>query len=270
MKYSTMTYTFTRQKDRYDMDRMLAFTARHMDGMDVVGLQDTPAEEWRQRADDLGIPIVCHTFFCGDLPSADPEKRRQGLDAAKRGIDAAVVLGAPVAMIPTMTHDDLDRAARRRAWIDGLSEAIGFAESAGIVLTVENFPGDRSPFVLASDFLEARAAIPGLQLTYDNGNAASGEDPAASFRACAPYVVHAHFKDWVVSDEPREGYRPMLDGRFYKAALIGEGAIPHAACLAAMREAGYSGYVNIEYEGNEYDPLDATRRAVEFLRGLEG
>lgn len=263
-----MSYTFTRQKDVYDVDKMLAFTAEYMDGIDLVGLQDITPEEWRKRLDDLGVPVVCHTFFCGELPSADPEKRQQAVDEAKRGIDAAVVLGAPVAMIPTMGPAELDRDTARRRWMEGLKAVVGHATQAGITLTVENFPGDKSAFVLASDFLEAQAEIPELRLTYDNGNAGSGEDPAASFRRSAPYVVHAHFKDWTIVAEPREGYRPMLDGRFYKAALIGEGDIPHAACLAAMRNAGYAGYINIEYEGNDYDPQDATRRAVEYLRGL--
>ena len=37
---------------------------------------------------------------------------------------------------------------------------------------------------------------------------------------------------------------------------------------AAMKQAGYAGYINIEYEGNKYTPAEATRRAAATLRRL--
>jgi sugar phosphate isomerase/epimerase len=110
--------------------------------------------------------------------------------------------------------------------------------------------------------------VPGLKVTYDNGNAAGGEDPAESFRKCAAHVAHAHFKDWDIRDTLADGYRAMLDGRYGKAALIGEGSVNQKACLAAMRAAGYQGCINLEYEGNVYTPAEACRRAAAYLRGL--
>jgi len=50
--------------------------------------------------------------------------------------------------------------------------------------------------------------------------------------------------------------------------LIGEGIVPHKACLAAMKKDGYKGYINIEYENNKYPPDEATRRATSYLNGL--
>ena len=91
-----------------------------------------------------------------------------------------------------------------------------------------------------------------------------GEDPAASFARCAAHVIHAHFKDWVRA-APGAGME-ALDGRRYTPALIGEGVVDQKACLAAMQSAGYGGHINIEYEGNQYLPDDATRRAARCLR----
>ena len=116
----------------------------------------------------------------------------------------------------------------------------------------------------ADDVLQAIAAAPGLKLTFDSGNAFTGEDPVQSFVRCAEHTVHAHFKDWLVVSEGQG--RQMLDGRFYQSALIGEGVLDHAACLRAMRAAGYTGYINIEYEANDYAPDEANRRAAAFLR----
>jgi sugar phosphate isomerase/epimerase len=137
-----------------------------------------------------------------------------------------------------------------------------------VVLTIENFPGCASAFVTAADFHAAKRRVPGLKLTFDSGNAAGGEDPVASFRACAADIVHVHLKDWTVRDTPAEGYVPMLNGKHFRPALIGEGDMPTAAVWQAMREAGYRGFVNIEYEGNQIPAAEAMRRAVDYLRDL--
>lgn len=268
MKYSMMSYTVARQKDHFDLKKMLKLTAEIMDGIDFVTLYGEKAEDLRKMTDDLGIPVVCHTFLPAGLPSLDPVERQAGIDACKRGIEAAVTLGAPVIMLPT-PGGTIPRDELRRNWISGLKEVIGFAKKANIVMTIENFPGIESPFVIADDVLEAIDAVPGLELTFDSGNAASGENPVESFKRCARHVVHAHFKDFYIVDVKTEGWRPMLDGRYYRSALIGEGKVDNAGCLKAMKEAGYSGYINIEYEANKYDPYEGTRRAVEYLRRVE-
>jgi sugar phosphate isomerase/epimerase len=125
-----------------------------------------------------------------------------------------------------------------------------------------------SAFVTAADFFEAQKEIPQLRLTFDDGNAASGEDPVESFKKCREFVVHAHFKDWNILSSPAEGYRQMLDGKYYQPALIGEGNVNTIGCWKAMRDAGYNGYVNIEYEGNDIKADVAVARAATFLRNI--
>lgn len=270
IKISMMSYTMSRQKESFDLREMLKLTAElNLDGIDFVRLHDTPARELRKMTDDLGIPVVCHTFFAS-LNHATSAERQPALDAVKEGVEAAVELGAPTVMIPTPNKGDtFTRDQARSNWIEGLKEAKPIADEAGVTLTVENFPGANSPFVLADDVLHAVNEVPGLKLTFDSGNAGSGEDPATSFQECSDYVVHAHFKDWYRSDSPDEGYRQMLDGRYYKSALIGEGVIDHKSVMRAMKAAGYNGCVNIEYEGNEYAADDAVRRATDYLRRLD-
>ncbi len=69
-----------------------------------------------------------------------------------------------------------------------------------------------------------------------------------------------------MADEPADGYRRMLDGKYYRPALIGEGTVDHRACIQAMEECGYSGCVNIEYEGDKYNPYEGIRKAAKYLR----
>lgn len=265
MKFSMMSYTMARRPDLFSVRGMLELTRElALDGIDFVTLHEMPAPELKSLVDDFGIPVVCHTFMA-DLTASDPRERQAGLDAVKQGIENAVALGTTRTMIPTPGKMGQSREVTRRNIIAGLQDVADFARQAGVTLTVENFPGAGSPFVIADDVLEAIREVPGMGLTFDNGNVfTGGEDPADSFRRCAGHVVHAHFKDWHIA-EPDAGLLG-LDGRWYRGGLIGEGLVDQGSCLKAMCDAGYDGYINIEYEGDVYTPAEATRKALAWLR----
>ena len=162
----------------------------------------------------------------------------------------------------------MERDDFRRFWISALKQVAPLTDDAKLVLTIENFPGNKSAFIIADDYFEAKAEIPQLKLTYDNGNAAEGEDPVESFKKCAADVVHVHFKDRYIKNELTEGYRRTISGTYIKSALIGEGDVDTPACVNALRDYGYDGYINLEYEGDKYDGPESVRRMVEYLRSL--
>ena len=237
------------------------------DGIDWVTTHGIEPAEIRRAMDGHGLKTVCYTFGASGLNCDSFAGRCAGVDTVRATIETAVVLGADKVMLVTPGNAKIPRDISRRNYIRGLQECAGFARQAGVSITIENFPGPDSPFVISSDAQEAFREVPGLKLTYDNGNIAlGGEDPAVSFTRCAAHVAHAHFKDWDRMP-PGQG-REALDGRRYMPALIGEGMIDHKSCLAAMQAAGYTGYINIEYENNKYPADEATRRAAKHLRGL--
>lgn len=264
MKLSLMSYTFWRQPN-FDFARMCRLGQElGIDGVDVVTLQKQTVDEIRRHLQEHHLRAVCYTFPGSQFAQADAESRKTGLAEVRQAMQVARALGTDKTMLVTPGVGGVPRETTRRNYIDGLKEAVKIAADAGIILTIENFPGEPSPFVTADDVLEAIAAAPGLKLTYDNGNAFTGEDPAKSFERCARHAVHAHFKDWTETPAG-EGMR-MLNGRSYRGALIGEGSVDQKACLRAMQAAGYAGYINIEYENNAYTPEDATRKAAVHLR----
>lgn len=271
MKLSVMSYTFSRQgwkKDgRFDLEGMCRVAQElGIDGADIVTTHELKPQEIRKVLSDSGIAPVCYTFLVTALNAATAAERRAGVDQVKSGVEFAAAIGAKLVMLVTPGQNSVPRDVARGQYIQGLQESADFARQAGIMASIENFPGADSPFVIAADILEAIRAVPGLKLTFDNGNALQGEDPASSFSRCAKYVVHAHFKDWAIT-EPGKGTKG-LDGRYYEGALIGEGIVPHRACLEAMKRADYRGYINLEYEGNKYPPDKATRRAAKYLQAL--
>ena len=59
-----------------------------------------------------------------------------------------------------------------------------------------------------------------------------------------------------------------LDGRFRRPVLVGDGEVDQIGGLAALKEIGYGGYINFEYEGSEWTPRDATIEGVRRMREM--
>ena len=263
MKLCMMTYTMARQGFGVEDFIKTAIDCK-MDGIDWVTTYGRDPKELKNMSHDAGLEIACHTFMADKFLAGE----NAWLDDIKQSIEDAVVLGAPIVMIPTCSKPDMDRDAFRDMWIEGLKQIAPLTDDAGLILTVENFPGKLSGFVTADDFFKTKAEVPQLKLTYDDGNASTGEEPIESFKRCADDVVHAHFKDWNISDTPKEGYYQMLNGKYFKSALISQGDVDSAGVWKAMKEYGYKGFINIEYEGNDIKADKATQIAVDYLRSL--
>ena len=255
-----MSYTMMRQKIFTVADCVRVAAELGMDGIDWVTTYGEDPKLLKKMSDDAGLPVAAHTFFIRNKDSAD------FIGTVERSLDDACILGAPVVMVvPNAFPEVTDPAENRRRWCDVLAAAAPLAEARGIAMSVENFPGVSSAFVTAADFHEAKAAVPSLKLTYDGGNAATGEDPVESLKSYIGDVVHVHFKDWKFSDT--QGNMKMTNGKFGTPALIGEGDVDNRAILRTLEEADYKGYINIEYENNDYRADEAVKRALAYLKG---
>ena len=261
MKLSMMTYTLMRQGGFTPVDCVRVAAELKMEGIDWVTTYGEDPALLRKMSEDAGLTVAAHTFFL---------RLKEGetlAGVAERSLDNACILGAPVVMIPPCPLAGVEsREENHKRWCDMLAEVAPLAEARDLVLTVENFPGPLSPFVTAEDFYKAKAIIPSLKLTFDNGNAATGEDQLASLERCFPDIAHVHLKDWDRSETEAEGMRQMLDGAYYRPALIGEGAIDSVATVKALEKAGYQGFINIEYENNKYRADEGVKKVLEYLR----
>ncbi|MBI3944760.1 MAG: sugar phosphate isomerase/epimerase [Armatimonadetes bacterium] len=270
MKIAMMTYTMARGRKKgeaFDVEGLCRFTRElGLEGVDWVTTYEHDPREVRRIMDDHGLRTVCYTFFC-DLNFPTAAERRPGLDTFRRGIEAAVALGADKVMLPVSGKSGCTREESFRNVVQGLHEAVILAEEAGVTTTVENFPHPLSPFIVSDDVNRAIREVPQLRVTFDNGNVVTGGESAADgFRKSAPYVVHAHFKDFQSCPEGTPGAHICLDGKYRRAVLVGDGDVDQVACVQAMREHGYQGYINFEYEGSDLSPRDATIEGVRRMR----
>ncbi len=234
-----------------------------MEAIDWVTTHNAPASELRKRCDDAGLPVIAHTPLLRGFIEESPD----ALDEFKRSVDDALTLGAPLMMVPPFAHKRIMAPEEdRRLWIEHYRMMLPVARRAGLTLTFESTALDRSPIVTADESLEVLRAVPGLRLTFDNGNVATAENDADAFRRVRDYVDHVHFKDWIITDHPIPGGDRKRDGRYYTLALIGKGNIDFHATWKAMRESGYAGYVNLETCAPDGNLPEALKRICDALR----
>ena len=201
--------------------------------------------ELKRQTFRLGLDIsgtAVGNDFCH--PSG-PERDKQ-IALVKQWVDRAELLGAPVIRIFSgNTKKGMDETEARRLAIDAIEECCHYAGQHGVFLALENHGG-------------LTAAIDGLlqlvqsvksewfAVNLDTGNFNSA-DPYADLARLAPYAVNVQVK---VAMHPAGGQKEPADLK--RLATI-------------LRDAGYRGYIVLEYEEPE-DPRQACPRYMDQIR----
>lgn len=204
---------------------------------------------------------------------AKPEAADREAELAKIrfGVDEAVRYGATVVRVfagdvaPGITFE------QAREWIvEGLAQASTYAHDKNVRLALENHGklagrGDQVRGLI--DDVRARSGNDALGANPDTGNFLLVNQP--SHEAIAQVAAMAnmvHFKDFRPAPEGHEGFAyTALDGSRFVGTAVGEGAVDLGACIQALKDAGFSGWLSVEYEGEE-DPMVAVPRSIENAR----
>lgn len=210
----------------------------------------------------LGLDLMGYSTHQGFL-SPDPAKRKENIDITLASLRRAADLGIPTMRINTGrwgTSKDFDELMANRGiepalpghtdedgfpWvIDAIAEVTKEAEKLGVVLGLENHWGlGRLPEGV--DRIVKAVNSPWLQVTLDTGNFL--EDPYDKIAALAPRAVLVQAKTYFGG-----GTWYTLDLDYPRIGQI-------------IREAGFRGYVSLEFEGKE-DPATAIPKSLELLR----
>ncbi|MBS0263477.1 MAG: sugar phosphate isomerase/epimerase [Planctomycetes bacterium] len=182
--------------------------------------------------------------FC--LP-AGPE-RDQTLAHTRKWIDYAALMGAPVIRIfagtvPKGSSED-EAIARCAA---GINESLEYAARKGVCLALENHGGITSTPDQMLKIIERVNNSPWFGVNLDGGNF-NTDDPYRDLARIAPYAINAQLKTDV-----------SIAGKRHDADL--------AKVVKILADAGYRGYVVLEYEGHE-NPRTAVPRHLDTLRKL--
>ena len=242
--------------------------ACNMDAIDWIGLHNNQPSYLRKICDDNGLYIAAHTMIKWGFINDDPNY----MDEFKSSLEDACILGAPVMMLPPFARAaQTSMADDRKRYAEYYAKGVELAQKAGVVLTLESTGYDNSPITTAEECLEILQQVPGLKVTFDQGNVATADDPVSAFLKLREYVVHFHVKDWYVSDIQKEGYTPKRCGRFFADATIGEGDMNIRAMWQQTNAKERELYVNPEtrdYTGKR-TALDTFKQVCAEMKSWE-
>jgi len=274
MKLSASTYSYSALTSNGQMtlwDCIQKTKEIGFDGIEFAGIGTAEegctvldhAKKVREECVRVGLEITNYTIGA-DLLNGHGCKPEDEVARLKKEVDIAAALGAP-----GMRHDlTYGFNAGARAWrgfdtiLPQLAESCRiiteYAASKGVRTMVEN----HGYFSQDSDRIERlvnAVAHENFGIICDMGNfLCVDEDPIIAVSRLAPYTFLAHAKDFHVKSgsepNPGSGFFGSRGGNYLRGAIVGHGDVPVLQCLRILRNAGYNGYVSLEFEGME-DPI---------------
>ena len=192
---------------------------------------------------DVSTTPIRNTF----THPAGPEREKE-IAHVKRWLDVAADLGSPaIRIFAGDAAKGQPEAEARRHCVEAIETCADHAAKRGVFLALENHGGVvAEPDGLLEIVRAVKSEWFGVNL--DTGNF-HGEDPYADLARCVPYAVTVQVK---VEMQAKGG--PKQEADFTR--LVG-----------MFRDAGYRGYVTLEYEADEA-PLTGVPRYLDRLRAL--
>jgi sugar phosphate isomerase/epimerase len=185
----------------------------------------------------------------GMLGHSDPAERKRALANHRKWLDIAAELGCH-GVRTNLSGDHPERTGDLlAASAESFAKLCGWARRAGLNVLIENHGGVSSdPDVLVRLF--EMVSEPNFGALVDFGNFPARMDPIPAVARLAPYAKGVAFK---CRDFAPDGRETTLDME---------------RLMSVVGEAGYDGYVGIEYEGNRLDEFEgilAARRLLDRL-----
>lgn len=227
-------------------------------------LSDREIAAVRQLLGDLGLEIPsfipAQFRYPTCLCSGNETIRRDSVGYIQDGIATAVALGCR--LVSVCPGHSLHGQSPQHAWDQlclSLQTLCDYAYARGARLGIE--PADRYETDLVQTTGQARRLLKdvgrdNLGVVLDAGHCELvGESPAEAVRRLGPALFHAHVDDNL--------------GQRDQHLVPGEGNLDFAPFVAALREAGYDGFLSAEL-GWDYtvEPDPAVRQTAAFLRAL--
>lgn len=264
MKYAVSTYSFSRLIDTGKMTQLDCISKAKEMGFDGVELVDIAnfadgdvlgyAKKLADEAERCGIELSNFAFTADFSVKSEYDNQIQWV---KSMIDAAEVLG-----VKTVRHDVLHGLGDYRSFgqllpviSDACRTITEYAEKKGIRTMVENH-GFICQDSIRTEQLFNAVNHRNFSLLVDIGNFLCADDnPVTAVSRVAPYAAYVHVKDFLLKPgsgaDPGEGFFKTRGANYLRGTIVGHGAVPVKQCLDILTNAGYDGYVTVEYEGME-------------------
>ena len=201
---------------------------------------------------DLGLSVSCMAASAvmpegADLTSVDSDAVGRARAHIEQALEHGASLGATAAyLVPA--GDDRDR------YTASVIELADRAQSLGLKLCIEHFPGTMLPTAAGTLAWLREIGHPNLYLLFDIGHAQmSNEDPAETLRQAGPQLGYVHLDD---NDGVNDQHLALLDGVLTELVLT--------ETFTALNAISYPGAVSLELHPELPDPLNALKQSREI------
>jgi sugar phosphate isomerase/epimerase len=178
-----------------------------------------------------------------------PELQRAEVETAKKWIDIAVKVGATHVRVFGGKIPEGATESQAIAWaVEVMKRAAEYAGTKGILLGVEDDGGLTTTAEPTVEIVK-QTDSPYAGINLDTGN--FPKNGYAQVALCLPYAVSTHFKVNIGSSEGGAKEKADWD-----------------RLLGMFANAGYRGYISLEYEEKEAPETAVPRLAAELLRGV--
>ncbi|MCU0585650.1 MAG: sugar phosphate isomerase/epimerase, partial [Desulfobacterales bacterium] len=191
----------------------------------------------------------------GQLGDPDEARRRQAVENHHKWVSAAQELGCHSIRVNAATGGQGSYEEQQKRAADGLHALADYATPFNINVIVENHGGLSSDGAWLAGVMK-RVNLPNCGTLPDFGNFRLGEgkeyDRYQGTKELMPFAKGVSAKSY---DFDKEGNETTID---------------YPRMLKIVMQAGYHGYIGIEYEGSrldEYEGIRATQRLLERVRG---
>ncbi len=271
---STYSYWgFGRHDEFKPIEKCIDMAAEQgFEGVEILQVQmedfsNAYAQKLKRHAFLNGLPLMGLSTH-QDFVDPDPYVRRHNVEQTIFYVEQAYSMGIPTIRINTGrwgTSKNFDELMANKGiepnleghtdeegykWvIDSIEKLVPAAEKCGVILGLENHWGlglTPEGVMRIVDAIDS----PWLQVTLDTGNFL--EDPYPKQAMLAPKTVLLQAKTYFGDDG-------KLDGRWYELD------IDYAKVAAGLQEAGFKGWISLEYEGNG-SPTLGCARSLQLLR----
>lgn len=237
-----------------------------------------------------GLRVGTVDLFAREDPDAlitrDPTERGRAVASMVAHIERCAATGASLFFAVTIPADPwLPRSENFAYLVEGFSALIPVLERTGARVAMEGWPGPGAVCCTPETFRAFFKAVPSglFGINYDPSHLLRmGIDPLRFAQEFAGRVFHVHAKDTAVSEddlyehghELPPTFRPARRwaGAAWRYTIPGQGRAPWTDIFRTLHDVGYTGWVSIELEDENFHGTAADEQrglilARDYLEG---
>jgi sugar phosphate isomerase/epimerase len=217
---------------------------------------------WRQKLSDCGAAKaldllrrnqlkVAHLFWAGGFTGSDGRSHRESVEDAAEALRTAAELNSGALVVYSGPRAGHTYNHARRLVLDALVDLAPLAAELGVTLAIEPMhPGCAAEWTFLTsldDTLRLLEAVdhPRVKMVLDTYHLGLESGVVERIAAIVPQVALVQLGD---ARRPPDGEQ--------NRCRLGEGAVPLAPIVAALKAGGYDGYYDVELIGEELEAVD--------------